>query len=552
MATYIKGTKVSKSDCDIDYSDTLTAYNGSAKNIILPDGITVIGEDAFLGNKQITSVVVPEGVETIEDGAFWMCLSLKNVVLPSTLRKIGENAFNSCVELTSIMIPDGVVEISANAFTNCKKLKDIYVPDSATDIGDDAFYTFNESMLIHTSNGSTAEIIAKEHDWKVDYNADPSTESISVSIKEDEKLQNDTIKKGLSLSSDKTSSSYGTPNILMSDLSRTHGKVSLKGSWNSGTIDLLNTVIRVFWNRCQRPHFSQIYIDNTEIFSEKRTISDFYALGWCSFETTLEMLDSYSKSNVRNGYLDAESYHLLLNDIEQQDLAVEFEFTEVKKDSRSLMKGKILLASSGGDLTVYCNELEEMNYAEKNGAFCGTLSFDCEESDIYKHLVGNRNLLFEQEKAIKKAIHKWLVENIDIRLLLVKEKSRYDSIYDNGFLMIDEEFESFIRLIKTELNPMIKSILNGKTQQPTKKVYPRMFDKRFDGKTFVFTGEAEGYTRDELKDIVERFGGVARQNVSGKTDFLVYGEEPGFAKIDEAKKRGIIVMNIYEFVQLIN
>ena len=550
MLTNVKCIKVSKSDCDIDYSDTLTAYNGSEKNIILPDGITVIGEDAFLGNKYLTSVVVPEGVKTIENGAFWMCLSLKNIVLPSTLRKIGENAFNSCAELTSIMIPDGVVEICDNVFTNCKKLKDIYVPDSATDIGEDAFYTFNESMLIHTSNGSTAEIIAKEHDWKVDYNTAPSTESSSASIKEDQKLQNDTNKKGLSLSSDKTSSSDVTPNILMADLSRTHGKVSLKGAWNSDTIDLLNTVISDSWNRCLRPHFSQIYIDNKEIFSKKRTISDFFALGWCSFETTLEMLDSYSKSNIKNGYLDAESYHALVNAIYQQNLALEFEFTEVKEDSRFLMKGKILLAASGGNLTVSCNELEDMNYSETN--FYSPLNFSCEEIDIYDHLVGNRNLLFEQQKAIKKAIHKWLVENIDIRLLMVKNKSRYDSIYDEGVLMIDEEFESFIRLIKTELKPMIKSILDEKIQPPIKNLYPRMFDKRFDGKTFVFTGEADGYTRDELKDIVERFGGVARQQLSGKTDFLVYGEEPGAVKIDEAKKRGIIVMNINEFFQLIH
>ena len=365
-------------------------------------------------------------------------------------------------------------------------------------------------------------------------------------------VENNTIKKGLSLSSDKTSSSYSTPNILMADLSRTEGKVSLKGSWNSDNIDLLKTVIRSSWNRWQRPHFSQIYIEDTEMFSEKRTKSDFYALGWCSFKTTLEMLDSYSKSNVRNGYLDAESYHAFLNAIEKQDLAVEFEFTEVKKDSRFMMKGKILLASSGGNLTVYCNEFEEINYDENNGRYWCKLYFGCEESDIYEHLVGNRNLLFEQQKAIKKAIHKWLVENIDIRLLMVKNKSRYDSIYDKGILMIDEGFESFIRLIKTELKPMIKSILDEKIQPPTKKIYPRMFDKRFDGKTFVFTGEADGYTRDELKDIVEKFGGVARQQLSGKTDFLVYGEEPGAMKIDEAKKRGIIVMNINEFFQLIH
>lgn len=171
----VTGTIVSKNDCDIDYLDTLTAYNGSAKAIVLPDGISAIGEDAFLSNDDITSVVIPEGVETIEDGAFWMCHNLKTVVLPSTIRKIGDNAFNSCEQLTSIVIPDGCEEIGADAFTSCKKLKDIYVPGSVYEIGDDAFYTFNDAMVIHTSRGSEAERFAKEHDWKVDYKSAPSS-----------------------------------------------------------------------------------------------------------------------------------------------------------------------------------------------------------------------------------------------------------------------------------------------------------------------------------------------------------------------------------------
>lgn len=177
------GTKVSKNDCEIDYLDTLTAYNGSAKAIILPDGISAIGEDAFLSNDNITSVVIPEGVETIEDGAFWMCHNLKTVVLPSTLRKIGDNAFNSCDQLTSIIIPDGCEEIGVDAFTSCKKLKDIYVPDSVYEIGDDAFYTFNDAMIIHTTRGSTAESFAKEHDWKVDYKSAPSSSAATSSAK---------------------------------------------------------------------------------------------------------------------------------------------------------------------------------------------------------------------------------------------------------------------------------------------------------------------------------------------------------------------------------
>jgi hypothetical protein len=176
------GTKVSKNDCEIDYLDTLTAYNGSAKAIILPDGISAIGEDAFLSNDDITSVVIPEGVETIEDGAFWMCGNLKSVILPSTIRKIGDNAFNSTM-LTSIVIPDGCEELGADCFTSCKKLKDIYVPGSVYSIGDDAFCTFNDATVIHTEKYSAAESTAKENGIKVDYKSAPSGSASASSAK---------------------------------------------------------------------------------------------------------------------------------------------------------------------------------------------------------------------------------------------------------------------------------------------------------------------------------------------------------------------------------
>lgn len=176
------GTKVSKNDCEIDYLDTLTAYNGSAKAIILPDGISTIGEDAFLSNDDITSVVIPEGVETIEDGAFWMCGNLKTVILPSTIRKIGDNAFNSTM-LTSIVIPDGCEELGADCFTSCKKLKVIYVPGSVYSIGDDAFCTFNDATVIHTEKYSTAESTAKENGIKVDYKSAPSSTAAASSAK---------------------------------------------------------------------------------------------------------------------------------------------------------------------------------------------------------------------------------------------------------------------------------------------------------------------------------------------------------------------------------
>ena len=133
------GIKVPKADCDIDNFGTLTAYKGSAKAIILPDGISAIGKHAFNQNESITSVVIQEGVETIGDSAFICCCNLQVVELPNSLRKIGDNAFYECEKLTSIIIPEGVETIEGIAFGYCHNLEMVVLPNSLRRISDSAF-----------------------------------------------------------------------------------------------------------------------------------------------------------------------------------------------------------------------------------------------------------------------------------------------------------------------------------------------------------------------------------------------------------------------------
>jgi DNA ligase (NAD+) len=70
------------------------------------------------------------------------------------------------------------------------------------------------------------------------------------------------------------------------------------------------------------------------------------------------------------------------------------------------------------------------------------------------------------------------------------------------------------------------------------------------GLTFVFTGELERYTRDEAREAVELLGGRATSSVSGNTDYLVVGQEPG-SKLDEARKRGLEVLDEAAFRRLL-
>lgn len=70
------------------------------------------------------------------------------------------------------------------------------------------------------------------------------------------------------------------------------------------------------------------------------------------------------------------------------------------------------------------------------------------------------------------------------------------------------------------------------------------------GKTFVFTGKLDGFTRHEAEDLVGNLGARAASRVSKETDYLVAGEKPG-SKLDEAKKYKVKILKENEFKNII-
>ena len=66
--------------------------------------------------------------------------------------------------------------------------------------------------------------------------------------------------------------------------------------------------------------------------------------------------------------------------------------------------------------------------------------------------------------------------------------------------------------------------------------------EEFTGKTFVITGTLTNYSRDEMKSIIENYGGRVSESVSKKTDVVIVGDNPG-SKYDKAQKLGITIWN---------
>jgi len=74
---------------------------------------------------------------------------------------------------------------------------------------------------------------------------------------------------------------------------------------------------------------------------------------------------------------------------------------------------------------------------------------------------------------------------------------------------------------------------------------------KLEGKTIVASGKLENYSREEIKAEIERHGGKAASSVSGKTDYLLAGENIGQNKLSKAKELNVSIITEEEFLKMI-
>lgn len=186
--------------------------NKDIVSIRIPDGVTDIGNYAFMQCSSLNSIKLPDSVVNIGEYAFYGCFTLTSINIPDSILRIGDHAFGFC-ELNYIYIPYGVTSIGDYTFSNCKSLISIHIPDSVINIGDSVFEECYNLTIIAVPIGTR-----RKFEEMLPYYKDIIVEQevfhkFSTEVM-DEDVSNSWIDEyGFSYSNDKTKLLYGPTEI---------------------------------------------------------------------------------------------------------------------------------------------------------------------------------------------------------------------------------------------------------------------------------------------------------------------------------------------------
>ena len=136
--------------------DDAFSYNTSLTSIKIPNTVTTIGKRAFYGCTNLTSIEIPDSVTYIGEYCFWNCNRLQKIKLSKKIQTINQGLLQGCSSLTEIEIPEGVESIGYAAFRSCDKLTTITLPASLTSLSGAAIGRLNRLTEVKVADGNNS------------------------------------------------------------------------------------------------------------------------------------------------------------------------------------------------------------------------------------------------------------------------------------------------------------------------------------------------------------------------------------------------------------
>ena len=133
--------------------DGETLIGGVNGDVVIPDGVTSIGNSAFSGRSHLTSVTIPDSVINIGYNAFYGCSNLSSVTIGNGVENIGWLAGKTCLE--EVYLGNGVMEIETGLFAGCTCLERLSIGDGVTEIGAGLCADCTQLETLSIGNGVT-------------------------------------------------------------------------------------------------------------------------------------------------------------------------------------------------------------------------------------------------------------------------------------------------------------------------------------------------------------------------------------------------------------
>lgn len=108
------------------YGDTVFYIGGKiVTDVVVPESVTKIGENAFAYYKGLKSVTFHENVAIIESNAFYGCENLEELNFPCKDLTVWENAFSVCSNIKTVNFTGEKIVLGRGAFNSCTGLQEV-------------------------------------------------------------------------------------------------------------------------------------------------------------------------------------------------------------------------------------------------------------------------------------------------------------------------------------------------------------------------------------------------------------------------------------------